>query len=94
MIITTDTCKPESYVGCPAPATVPPSDCANGWELDGQSLVCAADVPADLAATGLPIDPSAGVALAFSLIIVGAIGLASSKVMIQRGRAKSKAAKR
>lgn len=91
MNITIEPCKPDTYVGCPAPATVPP-ECADGWEIGNGTIVCAAPPP--LAATGLPIDPMAGIALSFALILVGAIGLASSRVMIQRGREKTKAAKR
>lgn len=60
-----ETCKPDTYVGCPAPAT-PVSEV----------VVRPAE---DLATTG--IDPTAGLVLAWAMILAGAVGLAASRRM-------------
>lgn len=86
MDITIEACKPDSYVGCPAPAVTPP-ECAHGWEIGNGTITCAA-VPAQrdepLAATGPAVDPWIGLVLAAAAIVMGFYGIAWSRRRIAR----------
>ena len=73
MEIATVTCKPDTYVGCPAPAVDLP-ECEYGWDLGNGTAVCATVPPpsAPLAATGADMGLTVGCwLLAAALICVG-----------------------
>jgi hypothetical protein len=94
MNITIEACKPESYVGCPAPKVDLP-ECENGWEVGNGTVACAEPYVVDpLAATGLGLDPTLHVVLAFGLILAGAVGMVGGSRMMRHGRELRKAAKR
>lgn len=46
-------CRPDTYVGCPAPGVELP-DCEHGWEIGNGTAVCSTTPPApvELATTG------------------------------------------
>lgn len=52
MEVSTVECKPDSYVGCPAP-TVDLPECEHGWEFGNNTAVCATQAfPGNLPETG------------------------------------------
>ncbi|QUE25626.1 hypothetical protein SEA_SADLAD_80 [Microbacterium phage SadLad] len=82
-MITVTECKPDSYVGCPAPSYQPPECGDAGWEMNGQGqLVCATEQPpAPLAATGADGVMMGGGVIAALLVIV-----AGGKLLLHRRR--------
>jgi len=91
MIITLEACKPETYVGCPAPAVTPPTDCEAGYEIGNGTIVCAS-VPAQrepLAATGGDLALSLaliGIALALVSLGIALVGLVAIERAAKRRR--------
>jgi len=93
MIITIETCKADTYVGCPAPKVDLP-ECENGWEIGNGTATCAVEpMPVNLATTG-PTDPTGALVLAWSAILIGSLGMVAARRMMRHGRELRKAAKR
>ena len=75
------TYRPDAYVYCDIPST--PA---------GEVVMTTVHTePDNLAPTG--IDPTIGLALAWALILVGAVGMVGGRRMFRAGRARSKAMK-
>lgn len=85
MNVATEECKPESYVGCPAP-TVDLPECEGGWEIGNGTAVCATQVPdASLAVTG-----SDGASLAIGVVLGLAVGF-TGVLLMQQSRRRERA---
>lgn len=94
MNISIEACKADTYVGCPAPATVPPK-CESGWEIGNGTMTCAVEpTPDNLATTGSDFDTTGALVLAWSAILIGSVGMVAARRMMRHGRELRKAAKR